>query len=77
MPKAFLRLVPQQKYTSCFVGSEAVSWMIKSGLASNVAEAEALGDLLIDHGVFFHVTRGHMFENRPLFYRFMEDRNRE
>lgn len=67
----------QQKYRSCFVGSEAVTWMIKSELAANVAEAEALGDLLIDHGVFFHVTRGHMFENRMLFYRFMEDRNRE
>lgn len=51
--------------------------MIKSGMASNVAEAEALGDLLIDHGVFFHVTRGHMFENSLLFYRFMEDRNDE
>ncbi|CBJ28771.1 Pleckstrin/ G-protein, interacting region [Ectocarpus siliculosus] len=63
-----------RKYPSCFVGSDAVQWMIKSGLASDVAGAEALGDLLIDHGVFFHVTRRHMFENRRLFYRFMHDR---
>lgn len=67
-------LLSRQKYPSCFVGSDAVQWMIKSGLASDVAGAEALGDLLIDHGVFFHVTRRHMFENRRLFYRFMHDR---
>ncbi|CAN0413388.1 unnamed protein product [Ectocarpus fasciculatus] len=63
-----------QTYRSCFVGSDAVQWMIKSGLASNVADAETLGDLLIDHGVFFHVTRSHMFENGRLYYRFMHDR---
>ena len=49
----------------------------KDGLASDVTEAEAVGDLLIDHGMFFHVTRGHMFENGMLYYRFMEDLNGE
>lgn len=48
-------------------------WMLVNGLATSVAEAEAVGDYLIDHGVFCHVKRSHMFENAALFYRFAED----
>lgn len=48
--------------------------MIRNGLASSVAEALEIGDFLIDHGVFSHVNRTHMFENEPnMFYRFAED----
>ncbi|CAM9862850.1 unnamed protein product [Scytosiphon promiscuus] len=68
------RMYRCKRYRSCFVGSHAVRWMISSGLASDMAEAEALGDLLIDHGIFYHVARRHMFENAWLFYQFVEDR---
>lgn len=62
-----------QTFKSCFVGSHAVRWMIRNGLVSNVKEAETVGDYLIDHGIFCHVNRTHMFENSSLFYRFAED----
>lgn len=47
--------------------------MFKNGVASSVEEAETVGDFLIDHGVYCHVTRSDMFENSPMFYRFAED----
>ncbi|CAM9591807.1 unnamed protein product, partial [Laminaria digitata] len=62
-----------QTFKSCFIGSHAVRWMIRNGLVSNVKEAETVGDYLIDHGIFCHVGRTHMFENSSLFYRFAED----
>ncbi|CAM9432335.1 unnamed protein product, partial [Sphacelaria rigidula] len=60
-------------YKRCFVGSQAVWWMIQNDIASSVPEALKIGDLLIDHGVFSHVAKAHMFENEYLFYRFAQD----
>lgn len=55
------------------MGSQAVWWMIQNDIASSVPEALKIGDLLIDHGVFSHVAKAHMFENEYLFYRFAQD----
>lgn len=61
-------------YKMCFVGKDAVKWLMeKSGRASSTEEAEALGNLLMDLGYFSHVTRDHPFQDGGLYYRFAED----
>ena len=61
-----------RRYTECFVGSEAVEWMISSGVAGDIDEAVALGNKLMAARAITieHVTRGHVFKNAFLFYRF-------
>ena len=44
-----------------------------SGFAENVEEAIVLGNVMMEHGLFIHVTRDHNFKNERLFYRFHED----
>jgi pyruvate/2-oxoglutarate dehydrogenase complex dihydrolipoamide dehydrogenase (E3) component len=60
-------------YENCFVGSEACEWMVESGVAEDVHEAEVIGNLLLEADVFHHVLRDHNFKNDYLFYRFTED----
>lgn len=60
-------------YPQCFVGSEAVRWLVDSGIAADVDQAVALGNALLDEGVIHHVVRDHRFENRELYYRFAGD----
>lgn len=59
-------------YPNCFVGSEAVTWMVKTQKATREA-AVRLGQLLVERGVFHHVTDEHSFKDENLFYRFYED----
>lgn len=61
-----------QSYTMCFVGSEAVDWMIKEYNLSRV-EAVALGNQLKSRGIIHHVTDHHAFKDEYLFYRFYAD----
>jgi potassium-dependent mechanosensitive channel len=58
-----------RKYRSCFVGSDAVSWMLRSGLAGSVYEAVELGNAMLRLGLLHHVKYEHPFENKHLFYR--------
>lgn len=60
-------------YPNCFVGSEAVTAMINSKIASNADEAVKLGQKLVSAGMFSHVTREHTFKNDKYFYRFNSD----
>jgi pyruvate/2-oxoglutarate dehydrogenase complex dihydrolipoamide dehydrogenase (E3) component len=62
-----------QTYEDCFVGSEACEWLIESGIAEDTGQAELVGNLLLEAGVFHHVTREHEFKDEYLFYRFSED----
>lgn len=59
-------------YRQCFIGSEAVEWLIKN---KNVDEAKAIqiGQMLIDRGIIHHVHDDHNFKNEFLFYRFYKD----
>jgi hypothetical protein len=59
-------------YRLCFVGSEAVQWMIET-LQISEAEALRLGQRLIDEKWFHHVVDEHSFKNENLFYRFYWD----
>lgn len=53
------------KYLNCFVGSEAVDWMIRHGLANTRNEAVVLGQTIMKEiGSFEHVTRDHPFRGK-------------
>ena len=59
-------------YPNCFIGSEAVAWIVKTQKATR-AEALRLGQLLVELGIVHHVTDEHGFKDEHLFYRFYED----
>ena len=60
-------------YEKCFIGSEACQALVKSGIASDVQQAETIGQMLLSSGRCHHVNREHDFKNENLFYRFVED----
>ena len=59
-------------YPTCFIGSEAVDWLMKTQNCSR-EEAINLGQLLIDRGIIHHVVDQHPFRDDNLFYRFYVD----
>lgn len=59
------------RYPNCFVGSEAVAWIVRTQKATH-AEAVRLGQLLVERGIIHHVTDEHSFKDEHLFYRFCE-----
>ncbi|CAM9543770.1 unnamed protein product, partial [Chrysoparadoxa australica] len=60
-------------YKKCFVGKDAVEWMLRSGVSNSEEDAVSLGQLLIENGDIAHVTKDHSFANDNLFYRFARD----
>lgn len=59
-------------FPSCFVGAEAVAWLMREpGLSHN--EAMTLGQRLIDLFIIHHVSDEHPFRDGYFFYRFYED----
>jgi len=62
-----------KKYPKSFLGSDVVKFFLDQGYASNVREAESLGQQLMDADLIHHVTDDHPFKNENLFYRFRED----
>lgn len=59
-------------FQRCFLGNEAVDWIAKQTKLSR-ADAVALGQKMIDKGIFHHVLDEHGFKDEELFYRFAED----
>lgn len=59
-------------YPACFVGSEAVNWLMRSQNCTR-EEAIDLGQTLVERGIIHHVTDDHPFRDTYLFYRFYED----
>ena len=59
-------------YPQCFVGQEAVNWIVKTQKATR-DEAVKLGQVLLAKGVIHHVTDEHAFKDEYLFYRFYVD----
>eukprot|EP00976_Prorocentrum_cordatum_P024309 494775-Prorocentrum_minimum.AAC.3 len=58
-----------RKYERCFVGTDAVEWMLKTQVVESVQEAVAVGNQMLRSGLVHHVLNEHPFENRKLFYR--------
>lgn len=62
-----------RSYSKCFVGSEAVDWLVANGSAVDRENAVRLGNMIMSTGtVFHHVTDDHAFKDAYLFYRFYE-----
>lgn len=59
-------------FQRCFLGTEAVDWIVNQVKISR-EDAIALGQKMLDKGIFQHVTNEHQFKDEPLFYRFNED----
>ncbi len=65
-----------QTYSSCFVGTEAVDWMVTRYNCQR-PDALTLGQMLVDRGIIHHVTDEHSFEDNYLFYRFYADEEKQ
>ena len=59
-------------YPRCFIGTEAVEWLMQTQNCSR-EEAIQLGQLLIDRGVIHHVLDEQPFRDDVIFYRFYVD----
>ena len=58
-------------FRNCFVGKEAVDFIVRCGLASTRDEAVRLGrSIMKEIGSFEHVTRDHQFEGKDVTVRF-------
>lgn len=63
-------------YPQCFVGSEAVIWLMRTQRATR-KEALRIGQLLMRKRIIHHVLDEHPFDDAYLFYRFYEDEQQE
>ncbi len=59
-------------YPVCFIGSEAVDWLMQKQSCTR-EEAIQLGQLLIEQGIIHHVCDEHPFRDGYVFYRFYTD----
>eukprot|EP01048_Picozoa_sp_COSAG05_P010947 COSAG05_NODE_998_length_6249_cov_30.416260_3_plen_798_part_00 len=61
-----------RKYSACFVGSEAVRWMVRTGHAANAKAGELLGHVMQDQGLITPYSGDSGFTNQQnTFYVFM------
>ena len=66
------RTYRMKTYPACFVGSEAVDYMVENQLATSRQDAVKIGRELLELGHFDHVVREHDFKDEFLFYHFKE-----
>lgn len=59
-------------YPSCFIGSEAVDWIVSKRDFTR-EEAIELGQILIEREIIHHVTDEHAFQDSYFYYRFYAD----
>ena len=62
-----------QNFQACFVGQEAVDWLIETSNARDVRSAVFLGQRMAQAGLLHHVCDEHDFDNKYYFYRFNVD----
>ena len=62
-----------RKFPMCFVGSEAVTWLINNEPdVTNRSQGELLGKRLVRAKIIEHVCAEHDFKDAKLFYRFID-----
>jgi hypothetical protein len=64
-------------YKQCFVGSEAVDYLVQSGATATREDAVLLGNAFIEMHLIEHVRRDHPFKDEYLFYRFVGENERK
>jgi tRNA A-37 threonylcarbamoyl transferase component Bud32 len=62
-----------KKYKMCFVGSEAVDWLVKEMPSWSREKAVHFGNILLEKRIFRHVCDEHDFKDEYLFYIFTWD----
>ncbi|KAL8582182.1 hypothetical protein ACOMHN_004101 [Nucella lapillus] len=62
-----------RKYRKCFVGRDAIDWLVKMCHAQSRGEAILAMRCLQDYGMLHHVVDDHVFKDQNLFYRFTRD----
>lgn len=58
------------KYKNCFVGSEAVDWLVGAHPNKTRGEAVEIGEQMRKMGLFQHVHHDHGFKDKYYFYQF-------
>ena len=61
-----------QAYADCFVGLDAVDWLVRTYEFSR-PQAVAIGQKMLERGIIHHVLDEHSFTDSYLFYRFYGD----
>eukprot|EP01083_Nonionella_stella_P070125 187448_1 len=61
------------EYKNCFIGSEAVTYMVESGISDCRQNAIHLGQMLLAANIIRHVTKDHDFKDANKFYIFSGD----
>eukprot|EP00047_Mylnosiga_fluctuans_P004526 m.235076 g.235076 ORF g.235076 m.235076 type:complete len:376 (-) comp12760_c0_seq1:145-1272(-) len=61
-----------RSYKNCFLGSDAVMFLVGTSVAPDATTAIEIGNKMISAGLFSHVCNEHMLENEDLFYRFSD-----
>ncbi|XP_062908230.1 rap guanine nucleotide exchange factor 4 isoform X2 [Mobula hypostoma] len=61
-------------YKQCCVGTELVDWMIQqTACVHSRAQAVGMWQVLLEEGVLNHADQEHNFQDKYLFYRFLDD----
>lgn len=63
-------------YKQCFVGSDAVDYLVQSGATATREDAVLLGNAFVEMHLIEHVLRDHNFKDEYLFYRFVGENER-
>jgi hypothetical protein len=61
-----------KSYKHCFIGSEAVTWMVENLALASRDEAVQLGQELLFNNYIQHVSDDHDFRDKNMFYRFRD-----
>lgn len=64
-------------HKNCFIGSDAVDFLVTQGFADSREQAVSIGNKMMSKKMIKHVTDGHKFKDAYLYYRFMEDDNED
>lgn len=60
-------------YKNCFVGKEAVDFLVENGYCTSREEAVHMGNSIMEETkAFEHVCRDHLFADDNLYYHFVE-----
>ena len=64
-----------KKYPDCFIGAEAVTWLVSTLNLSSREEAVSIGQLMLEKKILRHCVNEHEFQDKYLFYVFIPRRN--
>eukprot|EP01084_Bolivina_argentea_P109135 195057_1 len=63
-------------YKSCFIGSELVDYLLNNHFCSKRYEAVALGNILCEQGIIYHVLdKQTTFKDQTMYYSFKDPSN--